>query len=1331
MPNAAPGNLPSQTPRENDLLAGILAYPPGTPHEDLAALTALVMLDSPQDGLRLAQALRLEPKMSERAAGLWLDIGGHWAHPRLADELLPSLDAFGPEFRQKLRVVTLTGTSLDMQVAAQREARYLSGWARKQDAAIREYYGKIAKTRKTAPVEARPAHDPDLDLLRSHFDELELARKETYWPWPVVETLLMDHYGVPRGKMGPESKAAKQLLEPLRVDSRKFGAALDAVTLKSPASRDDVYKLAQAYAVLGSATAGHNPETKAEELMAEMGRHRYKVLDIVHQERKKMLEERWKKKALEAAREKDPSVKIELDEKTGKYELMVDGAAEGGPFVEHILEEDVSVGFLYDKKFSEGLLRVENKNDKVGFIDTEGKMAIPHAFNYAGDFSEGLAVVRIGDKFGYVDRTGKMVIPCTYGSAYDFQEGLAQVISLNSNGTKEFINKNGETVFESDLICRRDNGFSNGVAIIHGFDDAYCKLIDAKGRLITDKAYANAGNRAEGMIAVSLRDGRDGAEKWGFVDTKGKQVVPCEYDRVSEYSDGLACVMREDDASYVNKAGKTVIGPIKGATEATRFRDGLAAIRKNGKNFYIKKDGNVAFQARYEMAGEFSDGRAQVRKNGLWGYIDTFGTEVIPCRFDWVSSFSEGFARVDIGHLNGVIDHHGNTVIPCEYESMLDFANGATWARRKDGKSVILRLVDTARFQAAQESAAPALSILNAVHADELAENGLAVEMLRKLETEQALEGGRSHERLIYGGHTGDAIGAEHRPLLTAAVNDAIAAGKLRVPACPVPNNLVRHVAQEFARMANVEIEPSVAEKALETAKKFASRIGGILEGAGAGLMGMFQGGAKDLLQAACAPKDSADMVGGDPEKQHASDILKVSPRQRGMFVTDWYGAHKDGAWHKSEFSRSTPPAEGKIVRMECEIGAQPGETAVLPCPPDASVEKGSVRFIGADGREKSGEFRENHLGEATVEAPSDAVACRYSLTRGSVPPVPEALGENDYAKFRESFVGDNGNDLARPFMTLPRDLLTKCDRLRGLPPLERAMGVQEAVRSLFSYDFKHAQVKEEKKDLSPEETLAICARRAAQNGGIENGKPYAGVCTDCAQVAAAMLRRCGLLAGTATGFSVDGATADAGHAHACAYFLWPDGRGDAAAFLVDGTPDGGRGQIASVHKAQEEHAQAAVAVVEELSAQLEEMAQKGAESKKDESGWHRALETPEGREKLLALARTLPKEAVNTAGAAMDWWLYGKAENPQARHDEAVRLADAHPQWARHADEFPDLVLLFTEYARRFSDKFGASAAQELRAAVTAAADGLSQRDRNVRLTALEYVLGRATGRG
>lgn len=116
-------------------------------------------------------------------------------------------------------------------------------------------------------------------------------------------------------------------------------------------------------------------------------------------------------------------------------------------------------------------------------------------------------------------------------------------------------------------------------------------------------------------------------EKWGAINTEGKEVVPCIYDKVNSFHDELAAVCKNDKWGYVNTKGELVIPCIY--EYANDFSDGLAAVRKNGKEGFVNKKGEVAIPLKFEDCGIFSEGLAYAGdKTGNY-FINTDGEKVI------------------------------------------------------------------------------------------------------------------------------------------------------------------------------------------------------------------------------------------------------------------------------------------------------------------------------------------------------------------------------------------------------------------------------------------------------------------------------------------------------------------------------------------------------------------------------------------------------------------------------------------------------------------------------------------------------------------------------
>jgi len=84
---------------------------------------------------------------------------------------------------------------------------------------------------------------------------------------------------------------------------------------------------------------------------------------------------------------------------------------------------------LFDEagEFKDGLALVKVDGD-LGFIDTQGKTVVEPEWEELHPFKDDLARVRSEGKYGFVDRKGKVVIEPRFQNAGDFSEGLAPVV---------------------------------------------------------------------------------------------------------------------------------------------------------------------------------------------------------------------------------------------------------------------------------------------------------------------------------------------------------------------------------------------------------------------------------------------------------------------------------------------------------------------------------------------------------------------------------------------------------------------------------------------------------------------------------------------------------------------------------------------------------------------------------------------------------------------------------------------------------------------------------------------------------------------------------------
>ena len=92
-----------------------------------------------------------------------------------------------------------------------------------------------------------------------------------------------------------------------------------------------------------------------------------------------------------------------------------------------------------------------------GYIDQQGTVVIKPRFEKAGNFSEGLARVKVDGSWGYVDQTFNIRIKPRFQEVHDFSEGLAAVQIDDRWG---YINRQGELVIAFTGTYERVTDFS-------------------------------------------------------------------------------------------------------------------------------------------------------------------------------------------------------------------------------------------------------------------------------------------------------------------------------------------------------------------------------------------------------------------------------------------------------------------------------------------------------------------------------------------------------------------------------------------------------------------------------------------------------------------------------------------------------------------------------------------------------------------------------------------------------------------------------------------------------------------------------------------------------
>lgn len=244
--------------------------------------------------------------------------------------------------------------------------------------------------------------------------------------------------------------------------------------------------------------------------------------------------------------------------------------------------------------FYEGLASVSCKVEGemlYGYINNKGKEMIPCMYDYAGRFSEGVAVVRKDSKSGVIDKSGKVIVPLEYYEIDNCENGV--ILAREDMSTYGAFNAKGKQIipFEYSYLGSPFDGM-----ILAKNDERMYGYFNLKGNLAIDFIYDTASPFSEGLAVVGM-DERDIC-----IDTKGNEVfrMPSRYSIWGSFNDGLALTYdnTKDLYGYIDKKGEIAI-PCKYA-DADDFYEGYADVEDdNGNKFLINTKGERAY-SRYE-----------------------------------------------------------------------------------------------------------------------------------------------------------------------------------------------------------------------------------------------------------------------------------------------------------------------------------------------------------------------------------------------------------------------------------------------------------------------------------------------------------------------------------------------------------------------------------------------------------------------------------------------------------------------------------------------------------------------------------------------------------
>jgi hypothetical protein len=256
----------------------------------------------------------------------------------------------------------------------------------------------------------------------------------------------------------------------------------------------------------------------------------------------------------------------------------------------------------------------------MGFINQKGQEVIPCQYAGSALFYEGLCCVTKykGDgRYGFIDKNGKVAIPFKYnqGGTSSFYQGKCRA---KVNGRTVLINKQGEVVFKTKY--KSFQGFKmNRAAVCTKANRKGWGFVNWKDEMLIGGEYDHVKSFDNDGYAVVEKNGLK-----GLIDTNGKLVLPMKYETIyADYTKaGFYCGVypSKETLSLSNSKKDYFLKDFKPLNRKVKYlghangSDRIKFATPEGKIGFMNRQGEIIIPASYTKANNFQQGLAWIRQ---------------------------------------------------------------------------------------------------------------------------------------------------------------------------------------------------------------------------------------------------------------------------------------------------------------------------------------------------------------------------------------------------------------------------------------------------------------------------------------------------------------------------------------------------------------------------------------------------------------------------------------------------------------------------------------------------------------------------------------------
>lgn len=233
-----------------------------------------------------------------------------------------------------------------------------------------------------------------------------------------------------------------------------------------------------------------------------------------------------------------------------------------------------------------------------------------------------------------------------------------------------------------DLILFVTDNSASSITEYYGFMNLSGEII-VPPLYVHDLACADYDRMLLGLVPEDLPSFSCGMSRvydpnrgYGFIDTRGVEVIPCHYEMVLPFFEDLAAVKTDTGWGYINKKGEFIVVPKYYL--ATGFNEGRAFVAKSNNDSIsyaiIDSNGKLITDFIYDDISVdypyFSEGLTWCKKDDKWICVDRNGKIKFDKKVEYGKTFVNGLSIFEENNKYGIVNKFGNVQLVPQYDKI-------------------------------------------------------------------------------------------------------------------------------------------------------------------------------------------------------------------------------------------------------------------------------------------------------------------------------------------------------------------------------------------------------------------------------------------------------------------------------------------------------------------------------------------------------------------------------------------------------------------------------------------------------------------------------------